>query len=97
MFKKALIGAALAIAVSNSAIAADGKAIVEKACQTCHAVGVAGAPKIGDKAAWDTRNAKGIDALLVSIKDGLNAMPAGGMCADCSDDDYKAAIAYMSK
>ena len=95
--KNILIGAALIVAASTSAQAADGKAIVEKACTACHAVGVANAPKIGDKAAWDTRKAKGIDALLVSVKGGLNAMPPGGMCTDCSDDDYKAAIAYMSK
>jgi cytochrome c5 len=97
MLKKALIGAALAIAVSNVAIAADGQAIVEKACQTCHAAGLLNSPKIGDAAAWETRNAKGMDALLASVKDGFNSMPAGGMCPDCSDDEYKAAIEFMSK
>ncbi len=95
--KKILISAVFAIAATSSVQAADGKAIVEKACQACHAAGVADAPKIGDKAAWDARKAKGIDALLASIKGGLNAMPPGGMCTDCSDDDYKAAIAFMSK
>jgi cytochrome c5 len=97
MFKKALISVAIIVATSNTAMAADGQAIVEKACQACHAAGVANAPKIGDKAAWDARKAKGIDALISSVKNGLNAMPPGGMCTDCSDDDYKAAIAHMSK
>ncbi len=87
----------MVLAVSNTALAADGKAIVDKACQACHATGVANAPKVGDKAAWAERNAKGIDTLLASVKGGLNAMPPGGMCNDCSDDDYKAAINYMSK
>jgi len=93
----ALMATVVALTFSTTANAADGKAIVEKACATCHAVGVANAPKTGDKSAWDARKVKGIDVLLASIKNGLNAMPAGGMCNDCSDDDYKAAIAYMSK
>jgi len=95
--KKILICAALFVAASTSVQAADGKAIVDKACATCHVAGVANAPKIGDSAAWDARNAKGMDVLVASVKNGLNAMPPTGMCADCSDDDYKAAIVYMSK
>jgi len=95
--KQILISAAFIVAASTSVHAADGKAIVEKACTACHTAGVADAPKVGDKAAWDLRKAKGIDALLSSVKNGLNAMPAGGMCADCSDEDYKAAIEFMSK
>lgn len=97
MLKKTLVSAAIILAFSNTALAADGKAIVDKACQACHASGVANAPKIGDNAAWAERNAKGIDVLIASVKSGLNAMPPGGMCNDCSDEDYKAAIEYMSK
>ena len=96
MFKKVLIvGAALAF--TANVFAADGKATVEKVCKVCHEAGVANAPKIGDKAAWEPRLQKGMDALLLSIKNGLNAMPPGATCPDCSADDYKAAIAYMSK
>ena len=65
-------------------------------CAACHAVGVAGAPKTGDAAAWAPRLEKGMDALVMSVKNGLNAMPPGGLCADCSDEDYKALITYMS-
>jgi len=97
MFKTALMATVVTMTLTTTANAADGKEIVEKACTGCHAVGVANAPKIGDKAAWDSRKTKGIDILLASVKNGLNAMPPGGMCNDCSDDDYKAAIAYMSK
>jgi len=97
MFKIALIATVVAMTFTTTANAADGKTIVEKACTACHAAGVANAPKIGDKAAWEARKAKGTDVLLASIKNGLNAMPPGGMCNDCTDDDYKAAIAFMSK
>ena len=51
---------------ATSTAAADpavGKSVYDKACVTCHAAGVAGAPKLGDKAAWDPRIAQGMDAM----------------------------------
>lgn len=68
----------------------------KQACHICHDTGVANAPKVHDVEAWKPRLDKGMDALLNSVKNGLNAMPPGGMCADCSDDDYKALIKFMS-
>ena len=65
-------------------------------CSACHAYAVAGAPKTGDAAQWEPRLAKGMEALVSSVKNGLGVMPAGGMCTTCSDDDYKALITYMS-
>ena len=67
-----------------------------KSCATCHAAGVAGAPRLGDAAAWEPRLAKGIDVLYNSVINGLPpAMPAKGMCFRCSDDDLKALVDYM--
>lgn len=37
-----------------------------------------------------------MDALVASVKSGLNAMPPKGMCFDCTDEDYVALITYMS-
>lgn len=68
-----------------------------KACVACHGTGAAGAPKKGDKAAWAARLKKGEATLLSHVKNGFNAMPAKGLCMDCSDADYKALIKYMSK
>ena len=62
----------------------------------CHAYAVAGASKTGDAAQWEPRLAKGMEALVSSVKSGLGVMPAGGMCTTCSDDDYKALITYVS-
>jgi len=76
--------------------AAAGEAIYNKACIACHAAGVAGAPKLGDAAAWEPRIAKGIDALLETAINGLNAMPPRGTCMDCSDDDLRNAIEFMT-
>ena len=75
--------------------AADGKSVYEKTCVACHATGVAGAPKLGDKAAWGPRIATGKDALLKSALGGKNAMPPKGGNAALSDADIKAAIDYM--
>lgn len=84
-------------ALSSTLFAAD-QAVIDrynKSCGICHGTGVANAPKFGDAAAWQPRLAKGMDALLASVKNGLNAMPPKGMCMDCSDADYKALIDYM--
>ena len=95
--KRALL-AMLVAAGSGLAIAAD-QAVIDrynKSCTFCHAAGVSNAPKTFDAAVWKPRLAKGMDKLVVSVKGGLNAMPPRGMCADCTDADYKALISYMS-
>jgi cytochrome c5 len=74
---------------------ADGQKIYQASCQACHATGVAGAPKLGDKAAWAPRIAKGNDAMLSSVKNGLKAMPPKGTCMSCSEDELRAAMEYM--
>lgn len=67
-----------------------------KSCATCHNAGVAGAPKLGDVAAWEERVAKGMDTLYNSTINGLPpAMPAKGMCFSCSDDDLRELVDYM--
>ncbi|MDX2456227.1 MAG: c-type cytochrome [Gammaproteobacteria bacterium] len=73
----------------------DGQKIYQKSCQVCHAAGVAGAPKLGDKDAWAPRIAKGNDALFLSVKNGLKAMPPKGTCMSCSEDELRAAMEYM--
>ena len=74
---------------------ADGQKIYQKSCQACHATGAAGAPKLGDKDAWAPRIAKGNDAMLSSVKNGLKAMPPKGTCMSCSEDELRAAMEYM--
>lgn len=61
----------------------------------CHAAGVAGAPKLTDKAAWATRIAQGKDTLYTSSLKGKGAMPAKGGNPSLSDADVKAAVDYM--
>lgn len=64
-------------------------------CMACHATGAAGAPKVGDKAAWAPRIAQGMDTLAQHAVTGIRAMPPRGTCAACSDDELKAAVEYM--
>ena len=63
-------------------------------CQTCHAAGVAGAPKLGDKAAWAPRIAEGMDKIMAIVINGKGAMPPkGGSTA--SDAEIKTVVTYM--
>lgn len=76
---------------------ADGKEVYSKSCIACHGTGASGAPRLGDKAAWAKRIAKGKDALYASALNGITgtAMLPRGTCSACSDDDLKAAVDYM--
>lgn len=67
-----------------------------QSCAACHATGVMNAPKAHDQAAWAPRLKQGDAALLTHIKSGYKMMPAKGLCADCSDAEYKALIKFMS-
>jgi cytochrome c5 len=73
---------------------AAGEALYKQACVACHAAGVAGAPKFGDKAAWAPRILTGLDALTTSVIKGKNAMPPKGGSA-ASDADIHSAVVYM--
>lgn len=75
--------------------AADGKKVFDGTCTACHSTGVAGAPKLGDKAAWAPRIKTGIDALMQSATKGKGAMPPKGGNAALSDAEVRAAIEYM--
>jgi cytochrome c5 len=87
--------AAVTAAVPAKAEAAGAvPALYTQICQTCHAAGVAGAPKIGDKAAWAPRLAQGVDGLTASAIKGKNAMPPKGG-SSASDAEIKAVVAYM--
>jgi cytochrome c5 len=74
---------------------ATGKKIYDTKCMACHASGVAGAPKFGDKDAWEPRIETGMDSLMSSVMNGKNAMPPKGTCMDCSEEDLRAAVEYM--
>ncbi|MGM9515106.1 c-type cytochrome [Roseateles sp. DB2] len=77
-----------------------GKSVFGKTCSMCHAAGVAGAPKPGDKADWGPRIAQGKDVLYKHAIEGFTGakgmMPARGGGASLSDDEVKAAVDFMA-
>jgi cytochrome c5 len=89
--------AILSLSLSSYATAADEPpAQYQSSCFACHSTGAANAPKTGDSAAWEPRFKSGINGLIASVRQGKGAMPPNGLCADCSDEDIKALIEYMS-
>lgn len=86
--------AAAPAAPTAAAAATTGKALYDSLCFTCHAAGVAGAPKLGDKAAWAPLLAQGFDHVLQVAIQGKGAMPPKGG-SSASDEDFRAAVQYM--
>ncbi len=84
-------------AAGDTAAARSGEDVYNAACMACHSTGAAGAPKLGDVAAWADRIAKGNDALYDSAINGVagTGMMAKGGCMNCSDDETIAAVDYM--
>lgn len=74
-----------------------GEQVLANACNACHQVGVLGAPKEGDKAAWSVRagSAGGLEGLTASAIKGKNSMPPRGGNPDLSDEEIKAAVGLM--
>lgn len=77
------------------AAAFDAAATYQMSCFACHGTGAAGAPKLGDKEAWSARLEKGMDSVMVNVTNGINAMPAKGMCMTCTDENLRALVDYM--
>jgi cytochrome c5 len=82
--------AAAAVPVAAGA----GEALYKQACVVCHASGVAGAPKFGNKESWATRLPMGVDTLTATVVKGKGAMPPKGGSA-ASEGEIRAAVEYM--
>ena len=76
-----------------------GKKVYDATCVACHAAGVAGAPKLGDKANWAPRIAQGADTMYTHAIKGFQGkagmMPPKGGNMSAKDEDVKAAVDYM--
>ncbi len=84
---------------ATPSFAKDGMTVYKTVCQVCHGTGVMGAPRHGDKAGWVDRISKGIATLeknaIKGFKGKKGIMPARGGRSTLSDDEVKAAVAYM--
>lgn len=90
--------ASVALAPASSGAAAgnrSGEQIYKAVCGACHDAGVAGAPKLGDSAAWAPRLKQGLDGLMKTATTGKNAMPPRG-ASDANDTELARAIVFMA-
>lgn len=99
--KVSIAGAVMNAMIPAAHAAADGKSAYNSGCSACHATGVAGSPKLGDKAAWKARIAAGNKTLyknaIVGFQGKKGVMPPKGGFSNMSDADVKAAVDYMVK
>lgn len=81
----------------NVSYAASTTELYNQSCVTCHGAAVLGAPKTGDKVAWNARMKKGMPALVNNVKNGYKNMPAKGLCNSCTDAELANLIQLMAK
>lgn len=82
-------------AAGDTSALKNGEQVFQAQCSACHATGAAGAPKLGDEAAWAPRLTQGYEALLNSALKGKGNMGAQGG-GDFSDLEIGRAVVYMA-
>lgn len=87
--------AAAPVAVATTAGPRSGPEVYQAACLACHASGAAGAPKTGDKAAWEPRVGAGVEQLVKTVISGKGAMPARAGNPTLTDEEIRAAVEHM--
>jgi cytochrome c5 len=77
----------------------DGTQVYDQVCSACHGLGIAGAPKAGDVAAWGPRIAKGktvlYDHALHGFSGQAGTMPAKGNRLDIPDALIEEGVDHM--
>ena len=73
-----------------------GNAVYTAVCAACHDSGAAGAPKLGDNAAWGARLKQGYDTLVKHAIEGIRAMPAKGGNPDLDNVEVERAVVYLA-
>lgn len=75
---------------------ARGQDVYDTNCKVCHGLPNSGAPQSGQLSDWQERSAKGMDTMLNNVMDGVQAMPAMGGCFDCTENDFRQLITFMT-
>ena len=92
-------GISLYLASTAVADTTKGQGVYMNFCAACHASGIAGAPKVGDKAAWESRTGKGSAAAIKNAINGFQGnsgfMPAKGGNSALTDEEVSSAVMYM--
>lgn len=89
-------GGTPAAAREGEVVSREGEVVYQRYCYSCHAAGIAGAPRVGNREAWQARLDRGREALFQATLEGVPpGMPPKGLCSNCSDQELSAAIDYM--
>ncbi len=80
---------------SDGPVGRSGETVYKQGCAACHDAGLAGAPMLGILDQWTNRTSKGLEVLTANAYNGYNAMPAKGMCMDCSELEIERSVQYM--
>jgi cytochrome c551/c552/cytochrome c5 len=77
-----------------------GEQVFQSVCKTCHEPGIAGAPKVGDKAAWAVPIKRGYETLVQHALNGFQeagkVMPPKGGNPNLADVEVQRAVVYMA-
>ena len=77
-----------------------GQQVFDQVCTACHGAGIAGAPKVGDAAAWKPRIAEGAETLFKHAIGGFQGktgmMPPKGGNTDLTDVEVERAVVFMA-
>lgn len=79
-----------------------GAQVMQLHCAACHETGYGGAPRIGDRAAWSARLARGVDRLVRSANRGRTESPPRsgmsqcGLLTNVNDEEIRRAIIHMA-
>ena len=83
------------VAAAGVDVARTPEDIYNSNCMACHMTGASAAPILGNTEHWVARIAKGMDTLYENAINGINAMPAKGLCMTCTDEEIRAVVDYM--
>lgn len=87
----------LMLCASAGAVAGDStQELYTMYCSSCHSVKNAEAPEAFNASSWKKRMSKGTDAVLANVVKGIRNMPPQGGCFECTQDDLRKLIRYMS-
>lgn len=93
--KRLIFMGLMVFGLTTIATANEGKSVYMRNCRMCHQTGMGGAPKTGDKAAWNALIAKGVDKLVANGINGKGRMPPRGGNPNLTDEEVRAAVMYM--
>ena len=91
-----LISASTLLMFSGASLANSGESVYKQVCANCHTPGVAGAPKLGDKAKWAALIKEGQVQITAHGYVGVRGMPAKGGKPDLGVSDFAASVVYMA-